>query len=60
MEHVRYVHDCRHSEQEAISTPSVTAPIPAPVVPGSLVSPSMIAYVMSQKYVVDRGLLPCG
>jgi transposase len=51
VEHVRYVYGCRRCEQEAIRTPIVTAPMPVPVVPGSLVSPSMLAYVMSQKYV---------
>ncbi|MFC4765870.1 IS66 family transposase, partial [Effusibacillus consociatus] len=49
--HVCHVYGCRRCEQEAIRTPIVTAPMPAPVVPGSLVSPSMLAYVMSQKYV---------
>ncbi|KGP82728.1 MULTISPECIES: IS66 family transposase [unclassified Paenibacillus] len=51
VEHIRYVYGCRRCEQEAISTPIVTSPMPTPVVPGSLVSPSMMAYVMSQKYV---------
>ncbi|WP_425464452.1 IS66 family transposase [Paenibacillus oralis] len=30
---------------------NVTAPMPAPVVSGSLVSPSMMTYVISQKYL---------
>lgn len=51
VQHVRYVYACRHCEKQEIHTPIRTAPMPAPVVPGSLVSPSMMAYVMSQKYV---------
>lgn len=50
VEHVRRVYVCRRCEQEAISTPIITAPMPAPVAAGSLVSPSILAYIMSQKY----------
>ena len=49
--HVRYVYACRHCEREEINTPIVTAPMPSPVVPGSLVSPSAMAFIMIQKYV---------
>jgi transposase len=49
--HVRYIYACRQCERSEIRTPILTAPMPAPVVPGSLVSPSLMAYVMSQKYV---------
>jgi transposase len=49
--HVRYVYACRRCEREAINTPIVTAPMPAPVVPGSLVSPSAMSFIMIQKYV---------
>ncbi|MCR4442719.1 MAG: IS66 family transposase [Peptococcaceae bacterium] len=48
--HVRYVYACRRCEREDITTPIVTAPMPAPVLPGSLVSPSLMAYIMNQKY----------
>ena len=51
VKHVRHVYSCRHCEREEIKTPIVTAPMPAPVLPGSLVSPSTMAYVMTQKYV---------
>jgi transposase len=47
---VRYVYGCRHCERNEVSTPIVTAPMPAPVLPGSLVSPSLLAHVMVQKY----------
>lgn len=51
VKHVRYVYSCRRCEREEINTPVVTAAMPAPVLPGSLVSPSAMAYVMNQKYV---------
>ncbi len=50
VEHVRHVYACRRCEEEAIRTPIVTAPMPAPAMPGSLASPSILAYIMSQKY----------
>jgi transposase len=49
--HVRQVYACRRCEREDIQTPIVTAPMPKPVYPGSLASPSSLAYVISQKYV---------
>ncbi|WP_121639575.1 IS66 family transposase [Virgibacillus sp. Bac330] len=51
VEHVQYVYSCRHCEQHEIQTPIQTAKMPAPVFPGSLASPSAMAYTMSQKYV---------
>ncbi|MGI6284869.1 IS66 family transposase [Neomoorella humiferrea] len=50
VKHVRYVYSCRRCEREEISTPVVTAPMPVPVLPGSPVSPSLLAYIMTQKY----------
>lgn len=51
VEHVRYVYACRHCQKEDTKTPIVTAPMPAPVLPGSLASPSILAHIMTQKYV---------
>ena len=51
LKHVRDVCSCRKCEHEAINTPVVTAPMPEPVLKGSLASPSSMAYIMSQKYV---------
>ena len=51
VKHVRHVYACRHCEREGTSVPVVTAPMPAPVLPGSIASPSSMAYIMSQKYV---------
>jgi transposase len=56
VKHVRFVYACRHCENEAITTPVVTAPMPRPVYPGSLVSSSLMAYIMSQKYVESMPL----
>jgi transposase len=50
VKHVRYVYACRRCEREEIQTPVVTAPMPKPVYPGSLASPSALAYIMNQKY----------
>jgi transposase len=54
--HVRYIYSCRRCEREEINTPIVTAPMPSPVFPGSLASPSAMAYIMSQKYVESMPL----
>lgn len=51
VKHVRYVYACRRCEREDMKTPIVTAPMPAPVLPGSLASPSAMAHIMTQKYV---------
>jgi transposase len=51
VKHVRHVYSCRQCEREALETPIITASMPKPVAPGSLASPSMLAYIMSQKYV---------
>lgn len=50
VEHVRYVYSCRNCEKNDISTPVITAPMPAPILPGSFVSPSLMAFVMERKY----------
>jgi transposase len=51
MRHVRQVYACRHCERNELQTPIVTAPMPKPVYPGSLASPSILSHVMCQKYV---------
>lgn len=51
VKHVRYVYACRHCEREDIQTPILTASMPAPVLPGSIASPSAMAHIMTQKYV---------
>ena len=50
VEHVQHIYSCRYCEKEGTETPIVTAKMPAPMYPGSLASPSAMAYLMSQKY----------
>jgi transposase len=56
VKHVRYVYSCRQCDQQEENTPVVTAKMPKPVYPGSLASPSIMAYIMSQKYVESMPL----
>ena len=51
VKHVRYVYSCRHCEHDEIETPIQTAPMPKPAISNSLASPSIVAHIMSQKYV---------
>jgi len=50
VKHIQVVYACRHCAQHATKTPIMTAPMPAPAFPGSLASPSAVAFVLSQKY----------
>jgi transposase/uncharacterized coiled-coil protein SlyX len=56
VKHMRYVYACRRCEREEIHTPILQAEMPKPILPGSLVSSSLMAYVMSQKYVESMPL----
>ena len=51
VKHTRFVYSCRHCEENEITTPVITAAMPAAAFPGSLASPSAVAYVMNQKFV---------
>lgn len=50
-EDVYYVYGCRRCEREDIANPIVTVPMPTPAFPGSLASPSAVAYILVQKYL---------
>ena len=50
-EHVRYVYSCRNCEKNGITTPIIAAFMPNPVIKNSLASPSMLAHIMTRKYV---------
>lgn len=50
-EHVQFVYACRDCEKNETTTTIKTAPMPKPPIPGSLASPSSIAYVMTEKFV---------
>lgn len=56
IEQVQYVYSCRHCERNEIKTPIVTAAMPTPVLPGSFVSPSLMAHTMTQKYCASMPL----
>lgn len=51
VEHVQHIYACRNCERHDIQTPIVKAPMPNPVIPKSLASPSALAYILSKKYV---------
>lgn len=51
VEYVQYIYGCRPCETNEIEPPVVKAPMPRPAFPGSLASPSAVAYVMTKKYV---------
>ena len=44
------IYACRQREKEKITIPIIKAKIPTPIIPGSLASPSILAYTMDQKY----------
>lgn len=50
-EKIRYVYACRYCDQNGISTPIISAPMPKPIIQNSLASPSMVAHIMQRKYV---------
>ncbi|HYE10154.1 MAG TPA: IS66 family transposase [Patescibacteria group bacterium] len=56
VEHVRNVYACRACQSKGDNVPVITAPMPAPVIPGSIASASVIAYLMHQKYAAAMPL----
>lgn len=56
IKHVQYIYSCRNCEKNEITTPIITAPAPNPALPNSLASPSMLACVMNQKFVMGLPL----
>lgn len=51
IEHVSYVYSCRSCEKINIETPVITAKAPKALLPKSLVSAELLAYIMNQKFV---------
>lgn len=51
VEHISFVYSCRNCEKTDTETPVITATSPKALVPKSLVSPSVMAYIMNQKFV---------
>ena len=53
LEHVQTVYACRNCDKTALETPMKKAAVPAPVIRGSgLASPSLLAHIIHQKYVL--------
>lgn len=50
IKHIQSIYACRHCDKENTKTPIIKAPMPNPILPGSLASPSALAYIMDQKY----------
>ena len=48
--HVRKVYVCKSCNESGEKNPVVTAPMPEPVIKGSFASPSLISYLIYQKY----------
>ncbi|HWR06659.1 IS66 family transposase [Sporomusa sp.] len=51
IEHVSCVYSCRNCEKHDIQTPVITATAPKALLPKSMVSAELLAYIMSQKFV---------
>jgi Transposase and inactivated derivatives len=51
IEHVSYVYACRNCDKNDVETPIITASAPKALIAKSLVSPSVMAYIMNQKFV---------
>ena len=49
-EHIAYIYVCRTCEKQEVSTPILRAPSPAPLLPGSVLSPSLAAYILCRKF----------
>lgn len=51
LENVRFKYACRNCDRTGISTPIVTAPMPAQPIPGSIATASTLAFALVHKYV---------
>lgn len=50
VEHVSYIYACRNCEKNEAETPIITAAAPKALITKSLVSPSLMAHIMNQKF----------
>ena len=56
VEHRRAVYSCRKCEKHSEHVPFMKAAMPEPLISGSLASPSAVAHIMTQKYVMHAPL----
>lgn len=56
VEHKKAIYSCRACEKNNDHTPIITAASPDPVIKGSLASPSAVAHLMCQKYIMASPL----
>lgn len=54
--HNQHKYACRCCQKEETTTPIVTATMPKPAFPNSLASPSVVAHIMTQKFVMGLPL----
>lgn len=50
LEEISYVYSCRNCERNAVNTPVITAPHPSAVLPKSVLSPSLAAFILTRKF----------
>jgi transposase len=56
VKHIRHKYACRHCQVEETTTPIVAAPMPTPAFPNSIASPSAVAHIMNEKFVMGTPL----
>ena len=56
VKHVRAKYSCRTCQKNAEKTPVLSPPLPPTAFPGSLASPSAVAHIMYEKYVMGSPL----
>ncbi len=53
VQHVRYTYSCRSCEKTGTEVPVIKAPVKNAVIKGGFASPEAVAYIMTQKYLMD-------
>ena len=51
VEHAAHTYACSNCQKNNESTPIIKSKLPAALIPGSLASPSLVAYITTQKYM---------
>lgn len=53
VQHIRYTYSCRNCEKTGTEVPVIKAPVKNAVIKGGFASPEAVAYIMTQKYLMD-------